>query len=81
MVHVEYIGLVNIIMGRPVAKEFIQSQATPENISREIQHLLEDEEYYAKIQQDLRLMRKRLGDGNGSRNVAELAYKMLNEIT
>ena len=79
MVNVKYIGLVNIIMGREVAKEFIQSQATPEIISREVEHILDDEKYYKKIQHDLREMRHMLGDGNGSRKVAELAHRMMNE--
>lgn len=79
LVSIKHLGLVNIIPGKEVVKEFIQHEANPETISIEALRLLNDKEYFATMQHELSLIRQQLGDGNGSKNVAELAYKMLSE--
>lgn len=73
-----FIGLVNIVPQKSIVKEFIQYQATPANISNEALHLLNDDKYYETMKHELSLLRHQLGDGDGSKNVAELAWKMLN---
>lgn len=73
-----FIGLVNIVPQKSIVKEFIQYQATPANISNEALHLLNDNKYYETMKHELSLLRHQLGDGDGSKNVAELAWKMLN---
>ncbi len=78
MVSLEHIGLVNIISGKEIVKEFLQGDAKPHQIAEEALHLLNDEHYYQSMQHELSLIRKKLGDGNGSKNVAELAWNMLN---
>lgn len=80
LVSIKHLGLVNIIPGKEVVKEFIQHEANPEAISTEALRLLNDKNYFETMQHELSLIRQQLGDGNGSKNVAELAYKMLNEI-
>ncbi len=42
---VNFIGLVNIILGKQVVKEFIQNNVTPENISMEAVKILREEKY------------------------------------
>jgi lipid-A-disaccharide synthase len=74
----KFIGLVNIVPGKKVVKEFIQHEATSSNISKEALRLINDKKYYETMQHELSLLRHQLGDGNGSKNVAELAWKMLN---
>jgi len=80
MVSIQHAGLVNIIPGKEVVKEFIQQDAIPEDIAKEAIRLLDDKKYYETMQHELSLIRKQLGSGKGSKNVAELAYKMLNNI-
>ena len=75
----KFIGLVNIVPQKSIVKEFIQHEATASNISKETLHLLNDKKYYESMQHELSLIRQQLGDGNGSKNVAELAWKMLNK--
>ncbi len=75
----KFIGLVNIVPQKSIVKEFIQHEATSSNISKETLHLLNDKKYYESMQHELSLIRQQLGDGNGSKNVAELAWKMLNK--
>ena len=78
LVSLKHIGLVNIIPGKEVVREFLQGEAKPSLIAKEALRLLNDDNYYESMQHELSLIRQQLGDGNGSKNVAELAWKMLN---
>jgi lipid-A-disaccharide synthase len=77
LVNIDHLGLVNIIPGKEIVREFIQQKAIPENIAKEALRLLNDAEYYESMRHELSLLRQQLGDGNGSKRVAELAYRML----
>ena len=81
IVSIKYLGLVNIIPGKEVVKEFIQQNAIPEDIAVEAMRLLNDKQYYDEMKHELSLIRQQLGGGNGSKNVARLAYDMLNNKT
>jgi len=78
LVSLKHIGLVNIIPGKEIVREFLQGNAKPPLIAEEALRLLNDAKYYESMQHELSLIRQQLGDGNGSKNVAELAWKMLN---
>lgn len=78
LVNIKYLGLVNIILGREIVKEFVQHEAKPEKIVNEVLKLINDKKYYETVQHELSLLRQQLGDGNGSKNVARLAYDMMN---
>ncbi len=73
-----FIGLVNIVPQKSVVKEFVQHEASAANICKEALRLLNDDKYYETMKHELSLLRHQLGDGDGSKNVAELAWKMLN---
>ncbi len=77
LVNIKHLGLVNIIPGREIVREFIQHQAEPSNISKEALKLLNDKKYYETMQHELSLLRQQLGGGNGSKNVAKLAFNMM----
>ena len=77
LVSLKHIGLVNIIPGKEIVREFLQGDAKPPLIANEALHLLNDQKYYESMQHELSLIRQQLGDGSGSKNVAELAWKML----
>jgi len=79
MVSVKHLGLVNIIPGKEVVKEFIQQNAKPPDIAEEALRLLNDKKYYESMKHELSLIRQQLGGGKGSENVAKLAYQMLSE--
>ncbi|WP_305045327.1 lipid-A-disaccharide synthase [Geoalkalibacter sp.] len=76
LVKVPHIGLVNIVAGRQVVHEFIQDGATPEAIGAEVLRMLEDQNYRARIQADLRDVRRLLGEGGCSEKVARMASEM-----
>jgi len=77
LVSIKHLGLVNIIPGKEIVREFIQQDARPKDISKEALKLLDDKTYYDSMRHELSLIRQQLGDGDGSKNVAELAYKMI----
>jgi lipid-A-disaccharide synthase len=77
LVNTPFIGLPNIVAGRSVIKEFIQREATAENLAAEIKRLLTDEIYANEMRENLRQVKVQLGQGGGSKNMAELALAML----
>jgi len=79
LVNIKHLGLVNIVPGKEIVKEFIQHQAQPEAIAEEALRLLNDKTYYKAMHDNLSLIRQQLGDGKGSEKVAALAYNMLME--
>ncbi len=79
MVSIKHLGLVNIIPGKEIVREFIQQNARPPDIAKEALRLLDDKEYYDSMKHELSLIRQQLGGGEGSKNVAKLAYTMLND--
>ncbi len=77
LVDTEFIGLPNIIAGKSVVKEFIQYEATPENMAHEILRMLTDKQYVQTIREGLETVKIKIGEGGGSENMAELAMEML----
>jgi lipid-A-disaccharide synthase len=76
-VKLKHIGLVNIVPGKEIVKEFIQHQATAENIVGEVLHILDDQNYNKAMRAELDKLRPLLGKAGGSKNVALLAFDML----
>lgn len=76
LVKVPHIGLVNIVAGRSVVQEFIQEHATAENIGGEILRMLDDQSYRNRIKEDLREVRRLLGEGGCSEKVARMVSEM-----
>jgi lipid-A-disaccharide synthase len=58
-------------------KEFIQHEATAENLADEVGQILTDETYRKLMQKNLSMVKQQLGEGGGSRNMAILALEML----
>jgi lipid-A-disaccharide synthase len=79
LVKLKHIGLVNIVPGKEVVKEFIQNDATAANIVTEVRHILDDERYNQTMRDELGKLRELLGEGGGSKKVAQLAMHMLEE--
>ena len=77
LVKITHIGLVNIVPEKEIVKEFIQHEATPENLANETLRILDDEKYNQNMRDELAKLRELLGTGGGSKNVAKLAYSML----
>ncbi|MCK5829574.1 MAG: lipid-A-disaccharide synthase [Methylococcales bacterium] len=79
IVNIKYIGLPNIIAGKGIVKELIQHEATAENLAKEISEILDSTVYREKMMNELTIIKKKLGQGGGSKNMADLAVKMLRD--
>ncbi|MEC4747933.1 lipid-A-disaccharide synthase [Methylomicrobium sp. Wu6] len=77
MVKTPFIGLPNIVAGKGIVKELIQHEASAENLAAEISRILTDADYARQIRGHLQGVKEKLGQGGGSKNMAELALEML----
>lgn len=71
LVKVSNIGLVNIVAGKRIVPELIQSIATPQRMARECARLLQDEARRKEMSQQLAVIRERLGTPGASSRVAD----------
>jgi lipid-A-disaccharide synthase len=72
LVRVPYIGMVNIIAGREVCREFIQHKACPAAIVTAVLPLLTDTKERRDMLASFEMIRKTLGTGDVANNAARL---------
>ena len=77
LITIPHVGLVNIVAGKSVVQEFLQNNATVDNISREMLKITEDRDYHEQIKNDLLIVRENLGEGDGSGKMAKLVLSFL----
>jgi len=77
LVRVPNVGLVNLVAGRELAPEFLQDDATGDNIARAIEKMLEDEDKLNQLRGRLIALRDVLGGTGASDRVAQLALGMI----
>ena len=77
VVKVPFIGMANLIAGKEVARELVQSAFTPENVAREVLALLDDPGRRAAAVEGLAGVRARMGEGGASRRAAALVANVL----
>lgn len=77
--HIKYISLVNLIMDKPVVKEYIQHEMNVTNLRREIDLLVAEGPYRQNILNDYANLRHRLGDGGASNRAAQLMLRYLKQ--
>jgi lipid-A-disaccharide synthase len=71
VIRVKYISLVNLIMDKPIVKELIQDELTPENLKKELADLLFNPLRKAQLQKDYNELKQKLGEGgHASANAA-----------
>ncbi|MDB5203540.1 MAG: lipid-A-disaccharide synthase [Ferruginibacter sp.] len=78
LIKIKYIGLVNLIMDKPVVKELIQDELTEVHLVKELRLLLEDEhrkKTLAKDYADLKTLLK--SGGHASANAARSVYQLV----
>jgi lipid-A-disaccharide synthase len=80
-INVPYIGMVNLIAGKPVAPELIQTMVTGEAISREVLTLLHDSNKLIRTKQELRQVHKKLGEPGAPDRAAAAIVSILNSYS
>jgi lipid-A-disaccharide synthase len=73
----KYISLVNLIMDKEIVKELIQEEMTAQNISAELNKLLNDEKHRQSILAEYAELKTKLGGIGASKRIAEAMYKLL----
>ncbi len=77
LISVEHIGLVNIVAGKTVAPELIQHEANPNRIAAEVLSILNDSGRRKAVQEELSLLREKLGQPGAARRVAQMALTLM----
>jgi lipid-A-disaccharide synthase len=77
IVDIKNIGLVNIIAGKTIVPELIQSEASGVIIAAEALAILKNEERKREMIKELQAIRARLGDPGAAIRAAQLALDML----
>ncbi|KXK03698.1 MAG: Lipid A disaccharide synthetase [Chlorobi bacterium OLB4] len=73
----KYLTMANILIDKPVVKEFIQNDFTVDNIISEGRRILSDEEYNAQMVYGLRKVREILTDKDASSEAARIIHSLL----
>jgi len=78
LVRIPRIGLVNVVAGREVAREFVQGALRPERVGPELIQLLDPTSpERARVLEGLGEVRKKLGNPGASRRVAQMASELV----
>lgn len=78
LVNFRYAGIANVIADKMISREFIQHEATPDNVAEELQKLLCDPVYTYRMKEEMGGIRDALGEKNGSAEAARLAVRLMN---
>ncbi|MEO7217467.1 MAG: lipid-A-disaccharide synthase [Gemmatimonadaceae bacterium] len=76
VVKIPYIGLVNVVAGREIAKEFVQGALEPRRVADELSRLMDDEAYREVQRKGLLEVRQRLGTPGAAARVAEMISEL-----
>jgi lipid-A-disaccharide synthase len=78
IIKIKYIGLVNLIMDKPVVKELIQNDLTTENIITELNAILNNTSKQGQIFDDYVTLKNLLATGgNASKNAADIIFNYI----
>lgn len=72
VVRIPYIGLVNVVAGREIAREFVQGNLEPNAVADELSRLLEDRAYRDAQRSALLDVRRQLGTPGAAGRVAAM---------
>ena len=77
LVNFTYAGIANVIANKEICRELIQHEATADNIAKELEKLLSDPSYTARMKKEMGRIRDALGEKNGSAEAAKLAARLM----
>jgi lipid-A-disaccharide synthase len=77
LVHVNCIGLANIVAGKKIVPELLQGEACGEKISDAVLKILNEPDYRETMIAGLKEVRKTMGGSGAAARVAQIALKMV----
>jgi lipid-A-disaccharide synthase len=79
MIDVPFYSMVNLLAGKPIVKELIQSDFTDEAVAEEVERLLGDPEQRARMAEELAIVGSHLDAGGAMRRAAGAIVNFLQE--
>lgn len=79
IIKIKYYSLANLILNKSIFKELIQYNATAENIYKELERLVFDNEYRSAMEKDYAEVREVLGGEGASNKIALSMINLLNQ--
>jgi len=76
LIKVPFLAMPNLLVGRRIIKEFIQSDFTVSNVTREVERLLDDPAVRETIRTGYGQVRALLGDGKAAEKAADEVLKL-----
>jgi lipid-A-disaccharide synthase len=76
LVSIPNIALANVVAGKKIVPEYIQNKAVPKDIADETYDILTDKPRYKSIQNELSLVKEKIGEAGASKRAAQI----INEI-
>lgn len=80
LVRLDHIGMVNIVAGRRLCPEFIQSAATPQAMADALMPLLSDTPARQEMQAGLRRVNELMGEGGAAERAAACVMQELSSV-
>jgi lipid-A-disaccharide synthase len=77
LVKVPHYGMVNLLAGKQVVPELMQSKFNPRNLATQLEYLLDHPQARATMVEDLKSVRGRLGPGGAAGRAAEAVIRTL----
>lgn len=77
LIRIPYIGMVNVVAGRKIVPECLQSEATPQKIAELTEGYLKNPETMASVKEELRKVKHSLGSPGASRRAAQEVLHVL----
>jgi lipid-A-disaccharide synthase len=77
MIRTPFIGMVNLIAGRQVARELIQDDFTAESVASEVRRLLDSSDARGEAKAGLEEVRAKLGPGGAIERAADIFARMM----
>lgn len=74
-----YIGLCNILLNKPVVKEYIQTDANASHISQEVLRLLQNDDYRKKMIHELAHVCDHMGVNDPVENITDCVIQQLHQ--
>ena len=72
LVSIPNIALTNVVAGKRVVPEYIQSKAVPKHIAEEMYDILTDKSRYKTIQNELSSVKEKIGEVGASKRAAQI---------
>jgi len=81
LMRVKHLGLINLVLGREVVPELLQSRASPGRVAEMVQELLQDLPRRKAMSQELLSVRSMLGEEGASRRAASHIADFLQSLS